>query len=86
MESTGKYWIPIFNYLDSDIDICPTHPKYVKVIKSKKDISARLGLIFIRKYCMMVAITKEKKRFHPPKQFPLPMTRADFNSNLNTLL
>ena len=36
MESTGKYWIPIFNYLEKDIDICLTHPKYVKAIKGKK--------------------------------------------------
>lgn len=36
MESTGKYWIPIFNYLENDIDICLTHPKYVKAIKGKK--------------------------------------------------
>lgn len=32
MESTGKYWIPIFNYLENDIDVCLTHPKYVKAI------------------------------------------------------
>lgn len=36
MESTGKYWIPIFNYLEKDIDVCLTHPKYVKAIKGKK--------------------------------------------------
>ena len=36
MESTGKYWIPIFNYLEDDIDVCLTHPKYVKAIKGKK--------------------------------------------------
>jgi len=36
MESTGKYWIPIFNYLESDINVCLTHPKYVKAIKGKK--------------------------------------------------
>ena len=36
MESTGKYWIPIFNYLENDIEICLTHPKYVKAIKGKK--------------------------------------------------
>ena len=24
MESTGKYWIPIFNYLENDIDVCLT--------------------------------------------------------------
>ena len=36
MESTGKYWIPIFNYLEKDIEVCLTHPKYVKAIKGKK--------------------------------------------------
>ena len=36
MESTGKYWIPIFNYLENDIDVCLTHPKYVKAIKGEK--------------------------------------------------
>ena len=36
MESTGKYWIPIFNYLEKDINVCLTHPKYVKAIKGKK--------------------------------------------------
>lgn len=36
MESTGKYWIPIFNYLEDDIVVCLTHPKYVKAIKGKK--------------------------------------------------
>jgi len=36
MESTGKYWIPIFNYLEADIEVCLTHPKYVKAIKGKK--------------------------------------------------
>lgn len=36
MECTGKYWIPIFNYLENDIDVCLTHLKYIKVIKGKK--------------------------------------------------
>ena len=36
MESTGKYWIPIFNYLEKDINVCLTHPKYVRAIKGKK--------------------------------------------------
>ena len=34
MESTGKYWIPIF--LEDEINIYLTHPKYVKAIKGKK--------------------------------------------------
>lgn len=36
MESTGKYWVPIFNILEDEINICLTHPKYVKAIKGKK--------------------------------------------------
>lgn len=36
MESTGKYWIPIFNILEDEINMYLTHPKYVKAIKGKK--------------------------------------------------
>ena len=37
MESTGKYWIPVFNILEAEgIHVLLTHPKYVKAIKGKK--------------------------------------------------
>jgi transposase len=36
MESTGKYWIPVFNTLEKTYNVCLTHPKYVKAIKGKK--------------------------------------------------
>jgi len=36
MESTGKYWIPVYNVLENDCDIVLAHPKYVKAIKGKK--------------------------------------------------
>lgn len=38
MESTGKYWIPIFNILEENekMNITLVHPKYVKAIKGKK--------------------------------------------------
>ena len=36
MESTGKYWIPVFNALEPTCNVCLTHPKYVKAIKGKK--------------------------------------------------
>lgn len=36
MESTGKYWIPIYNILESDCNIVLAHPKYVKAIRGKK--------------------------------------------------
>ena len=36
MESTGKYWIPIYNILEDSCSIVLTHPKYVKAIRGKK--------------------------------------------------
>ena len=36
MESTGKYWIPIYNVLENDCTIVLAHPKYVKAIRGKK--------------------------------------------------
>lgn len=36
MESTGKYWIPIFNVLEDKINVNVIHPKYTKAIKGKK--------------------------------------------------
>ena len=36
MESTGKYWIPIFNILEDSCHITLAHPKYVKAIRGKK--------------------------------------------------
>lgn len=36
MESSGKYWIPVFNVLEKTCNVCLTHPKYVKAIKGKK--------------------------------------------------
>ena len=36
MESTGKYWIPIYNILEPSCKIVLAHPKYVKSIRGKK--------------------------------------------------
>lgn len=36
MESTGKYWIPVFNALEGHVGVVLTHPKYVRAIKGKK--------------------------------------------------
>ena len=36
MESTGKYWIPIYNILEPTCEIVLAHPKYVKAIRGKK--------------------------------------------------
>ena len=36
MESTGKYWIPVYNILEATCKITLAHPKYVKAIRGKK--------------------------------------------------
>jgi transposase len=36
MESTGKYWIPVYNILELTCKIVLAHPKYVKAIRGKK--------------------------------------------------
>lgn len=36
MESTGKYWIPVYNILEKACSIVLAHPKYVKAIRGKK--------------------------------------------------
>ena len=36
MESTGKYWIPVFNILEEKCRCVVTHPKYVRSIPGKK--------------------------------------------------
>ena len=36
MESTGKYWIPVFNILEEKCKCIITHPKYVRTILGKK--------------------------------------------------
>lgn len=36
MESTGKYWIPVYNMLEATCKVVLSHPKYVKSIRGKK--------------------------------------------------
>lgn len=36
MESTGKYWIPIFNILEEHCHVVIANPKYVRAIKGQK--------------------------------------------------
>lgn len=54
MESTGKYWVPVFNLLEDEINVTVPNPKWVKAIKGNKDDTKdskwigdlfRLGLI-----------------------------------------
>jgi transposase len=54
MESTGKYWVPVYNLLENTIHITVANPKWVKAVKGNKDDSKdskwigdlfRLGLV-----------------------------------------
>lgn len=36
MESTGKYWIPVFNILETECNCIIAHPKYVRSLPGKK--------------------------------------------------
>src|SRR5665647_2204371 len=37
MESTGKYWVPVYNLLEDTIHITIANPKWVKAVKGNKD-------------------------------------------------
>lgn len=63
MESTGKYWIPIWNVLEDHLfSICLAHPKYTKAIKGKKTDKRDSQWIADLYKCDLV-----KSSFIPPK-------------------
>ena len=37
MESTGKYWIPVFNLLEDVMNVTIANPKWVRAVKGNKD-------------------------------------------------
>jgi len=37
MESTGKYWVPMFNLLEDEINVVVASPKWVRAVKGNKD-------------------------------------------------
>jgi len=37
MESTGKYWVPVYNLLEDTIRVSVASPKWVKAVKGNKD-------------------------------------------------
>ncbi|WP_368487573.1 IS110 family transposase [Clostridium sp. BJN0013] len=62
MESTGKYWIPIYNILEDSCNITLANPKYVKNIPGKKtDKKDSLWLADLHKHGLV------KGSFIPPK-------------------
>ena len=37
MESTGKYWVPVFNLLEYELNVTIANPKWVKAVRGNKD-------------------------------------------------
>ena len=37
MESTGKYWVPVFNILEDKINVTVANPRWVRAIQGEKD-------------------------------------------------
>lgn len=37
MESTGKYWVPVWNVIEGDFHVCIANPKWVSAVKGNKD-------------------------------------------------
>ncbi len=73
MESTGKYWVPVFNLLEDNINVVIANPKWVKAVKGNKDDEKdskwigdlfRLGLVkgsYIP--CKAIRILREYTRY-----------------------
>ena len=73
MESTGKYWVPVFNLLEDEINVVIANPKWVKAVKGNKDDTKdskwigdlfRLGLVkgsYIP--CKKIRILREYTRY-----------------------
>lgn len=73
MESTGKYWIPVFNLLEDELNVTIANPKWVKAVKGNKDDTKdskwigdlfRLGLVpgsYIP--CKLIRILREFTRY-----------------------
>ena len=73
MESTSKYWIPVFNLLEDEINVTIANPKWVKAVKGNKDDTKdskwigdlfRLGLVrgsYIP--CKKIRILREFTRY-----------------------
>ncbi|MCI9080554.1 MAG: IS110 family transposase [Lachnospiraceae bacterium] len=73
MESTGKYWVPVFNLLEDEINVTIANPKWVKAVKGNKDDEKdskwigdlfRLGLVkgsYIP--CKTIRILREYTRY-----------------------
>jgi transposase len=77
MESTGKYWHPVFNVLEGHVHVVLTHPKYVRAIRGKKtDKKDSKWIADLFKFDMV------RSSFIPPKDFREMREIARYRSKL----
>ena len=92
MESTGKYWVPVFNLLEDEINVTIANPKWVKAVKGNKDDTKdskwigdlfRLGLVpgsYIP--CKPIRILREFTRY----RYKLPSCRSSEKNRFQNAL
>ena len=76
MESTGKYWIPVFNILEKSCFVTLAHPKYTKPQKGNK--TDRKDAKWI---CWWSYVKKKYKLNMPFLRLAYPARASAFSSN-----
>jgi transposase len=67
MESSGKYWIPVFNVLESSCWVTLAHPKYTKPQKGNKTDRKDAKFICDLFMCDMIKPSFIKRPRPPPQ-------------------
>ena len=96
MESTGKYWIPVFNLLEDEINVTIANPKWVKAVKGNKDDTKdskwigdlfRLGLVKAVTYLVKDSYFYASSQGIAIRLFPaVPVKRIDIRMRLRFVM
>ena len=81
MESTGKYWIPVFNVLEKTCNVILAHPKYTKPQKGNKTDRKDAKWICDLFMCDMI-----KPSFIPPAEIRHLRDLVQYRSKLTNML
>ena len=81
MESTGKYWIPVFNVLEKTCNVILAHPKYTKPQKGNKTDRKDAKWICDLFMCEMI-----KPSFIPPAKIRHLRDLVRYRSKLTNML
>ena len=81
MESTGKYWIPVFNVLEKTCNVILAHPKYTKPQKGNKTDRKDAKWICDLFMCEMI-----KPSFIPPAEIRHLRDLVRYRSKLTNML